>query len=439
MDFEEEEDFSDEMGIDIKDGGSSAVLIGTYGGHEDKQQCTEYLEELESLADTFGVPVLCKMACPVRKVEASTFLSSGKLDEVLAEIANSGANLVIFDAEISPAQQRNLEKRLKVAVMDRTELILEIFAQRAQTKEARLQIELAKAKYEFPRLKRLWSHFSRQSSSGGGHLKGEGEKQIEIDRRLLKKKLERLNDELLEVTKYRQTQSTSRRRSGIPTFAIIGYTNAGKSTLLNALTDAKVFVEDKLFATLDPTTRKFLFPNNQEILLTDTVGFIRKIPHTLVAAFRSTLEAALHDDVLLHLIDASHPLAEEHAIVTRKLLKDLKAEEAPIITVLNKADACEDKTRLEKLKRLYPKTVVISATERTGLENLVEIMMQELSSLRKVVKLKIPQSEYALVADIRRVGHVLYEEYEDNDVLIRAEIPLYSLHKFEPYLHDSDV
>ena len=440
MNFEEDdEDFSDEIGIDIKDGASSAVLVGTYGGHEDKEQCIEYLAELESLADTFGVPVLSKMACPVRKVEASTFLSSGKLDEVIAEIATTGVNLVIFDAEISPAQQRNLEKRLKVAVMDRTELILEIFAGRAQTKEARLQIELAKAKYEFPRLKRLWSHFSRQSSSGGGHLKGEGEKQIEIDRRLLKKKLERLNEELLEVTKYRQTQSTSRRRSGIPTFAIIGYTNAGKSTLLNALTDAKVFVEDKLFATLDPTTRKFLFPNNQEILLTDTVGFIRKIPHTLVAAFRSTLEAALHDDVLLHLIDVSHPLAEEHATVTRKLLKELKAEEAPIITVLNKADACEDNTRLERLKRLYPKSVVISATERTGLESLVEMMMQELSSLRKVLKLKIPQSEYALVADIRRSGHILYEEYEGNDVLIRAEIPLNALHRFDSYINDSDV
>lgn len=433
---EEEEDFSDEMGIDIKEGASSAVLVGTYGGHEDKEQCIEYLAELESLADTFGVPVLSKMACPIRKVEASTFLSSGKLDEVAAEIVSTGSNLVIFDAEISPAQQRNLEKRLKVAVMDRTELILEIFAQRAQTKEARLQIELAKTKYEFPRLKRLWSHFSRQRASGG-YLKGEGEKQIEIDRRLLKKKLERLNDELREVTKYRQTQSASRRRSGIPTFAIIGYTNAGKSTLLNALTDAQVFVEDKLFATLDPTTRKFMFPNNQEILLTDTVGFIRKIPHTLVAAFRSTLEAALHDDVLLHLVDVSHPLAEEHAAVTRKLLKELKAEEAPIITVLNKADACEDKMRIERLKILYPKTVVISATERTGLENLVEMMMQELSSLRKVVKLKIPQSEYAVVADIRRSGHILYEEYEGNDVLIRAEIPLNALHRFDPYLNDS--
>jgi GTP-binding protein HflX len=299
-----------------------------------------------------------------------------------------------------------------------------------------LQIELARTKYQFPRLKRLWSHFSRQRASGG-YLKGEGEKQIELDRRLLKKKLERLNAELYEVTKYRHTQSLSRRRSRIPTFAIIGYTNAGKSTLLNALTDAKVFVEDKLFATLDPTTRKFVFPNNQEILLTDTVGFIRKIPHTLVAAFRSTLEAALHDDVLLHLIDVSNPLAEEHASVTSNLLQELDVEGASIITVLNKADICADKSRIERLKMLYPKTVVISATERQGFESLVGMMMQELSSLRKTVKLKIPQSEYALVADIRRSGHILYEEYEENDVLIRAEIPLNALHRFDKYLNDS--
>lgn len=439
MDLEEEsEDFSDQMGIDVPEGASAATLIGVYGVHENREQCEEYLEELASLAETFGVPVLSKTAYSLKKIEASTFLSSGKLEETAAEMARVGSNLVIFDAEITPAQQRNLEKQLKVAVMDRTELILEIFAQRAQTKEARLQIELARTKYQFPRLKRLWSHFSRQRASGG-YLKGEGEKQIELDRRLLKKKLERLNAELREVTKYRETQSSSRRRSGIPTFAIIGYTNAGKSTLLNALTDAKVFVEDKLFATLDPTTRKFTFPNNQEILLTDTVGFIRKIPHTLVAAFRSTLEAALHDDVLLHLIDASHPLAEEHASVTRNLLKELNVEGASIITVLNKADVCEDSSRLERLKMLYPKTVVISATERQGFESLVGMMMQELSSLRKTVKLKIPQSEYALVADIRRSGHILYEEYEENDVLIRAEIPLNALHRFDNYLNDSEL
>jgi GTPase len=438
MDFEEEEeDFSDEIGINTAAQGESlAVLVGTYSGHVEKEICEEHLDELESLADTFGVPVSAKIPCPIRKIEAATYLNVGKLDEVMQEAQRTHANLVIFDEEISPAQQRNLEKLLKVAVMDRTELILEIFAQRAQTKEAKLQIELAKTKYEFPRLKRLWSHFSRQRASGG-YLKGEGEKQIEIDRRLLKKKLERLTQELREVTKYRQTQRTFRQRSGIPTFAIIGYTNAGKSTLLNALTHAGVFVEDKLFATLDPTTRKFTLPNNQEILLTDTVGFIRKIPHTLVAAFRSTLEAALHDDVLLHLVDISHPMAEEHAATTHALLKELNVENVAMITVLNKVDACQDKGIIERMRLLYPKTVTISALNGTGLDTLAEMMTKELSALRKEVKVKIPQSEYALVAVIRREGNILLEEYEGNDVIIRAEVPLHIAHRFDPYLYDA--
>lgn len=432
----EEEAFSEDKGIETKDGEEgSALLIGVYSGAASHERCEEYLEELENLAETFGVPTVAKMFCPIRKVDASTFLHQGKLDEIEIELARTKANMVIFDEEISPAQQRNLEKRLKVAVMDRTELILEIFAQRAQTKEARLQIELARTKYEFPRLKRLWSHFSRQRASGG-YLKGEGEKQLEIDKRLLKRKVERLNQELKEVKRYRETQKAARKKQGVPTFAIIGYTNVGKSTLLNALTNAKVLVEDKLFATLDPTTRKFTLPNHQEVLLTDTVGFIRKLPHTLVAAFRSTLESALQDDVLLHLVDVSHPLAEEQAETTCLLLKELKAQEEAIITVLNKVDLCEDKKVIDRLRMKYPKTVLISALNKTGLDELAEMMMKELSERREIVKLKIPQKEYAIVASLRRDGNVLYEEYIENDVIIRAEVPTRLLHRFDPYRYN---
>lgn len=429
----DEEEFSPEIGIEKRIGEDSrALLIGTYSGGIHKERCEDYLEELERLADTFGVITVDRVITSLKKIDPATFLHSGKLEEIQKIKEEKKANLIIFDEEISPAQQRNLEKVLKAAVMDRTELILEIFAQRAQTKEARLQVEFAQTKYQFPRLKRLWSHFSRQRASGG-FLKGEGEKQLEIDKRLLKRKLERLTQELNEVKKYRETQRVARRRSGIPTFAIIGYTNAGKSTLLNALTEADVLVEDKLFATLDPTTRKFSLPNKEEILLTDTVGFIRKLPHTLVAAFRSTLEAALQDDVLLHLIDISHPLAEDQAKTTRDLLKELNAQEESIITVLNKVDQCSDLQIIERMRVLFPKLVVISAKTKEGFEELIEKMTQELKERRKVVKLIIPQSEYGLVAEIRRLGHVFYEEYEGNDVIIKAEIPLTAFHHFEAY------
>lgn len=411
---------------------TKALLIGMYAHSKDLPICEEHLSELNELSNTFGVETVGKMACSLKKIDASTYLHQGKLEEVLEAIHQKKANLVIFDEEITPAQQRNLEKLLKVPVMDRTELILEIFAQRAHTKEAQLQVELAKAKYQFPRLKRMWSHFSRQRASGG-YLRGEGEKQIEIDRRLLRKQVDKLREEIREVERYRNVQRTSRIRSGMPTFAIIGYTNAGKSTLLNAMTAADVLVEDKLFATLDPTTRKFTLPNNQEILLTDTVGFIRKLPHTLVAAFKSTLEAAVHDDILLHLIDVSHPLAEEHAATTYEILKELKADERSVINVLNKVDKCEDLKMVYRLKLRYPKTVVISALAHTGFDELMEMMMTALKERRQLMKLKIPQSAYALVTQLRREGNVLSEEYEENDVLLAVEVPLESVHRYLSY------
>ncbi len=432
-----EEEYVEEKGIEAKEGSpSKALLVGVYSRTSLKPVCEEHLAELEELANTFGVETIGKVPCSIRKVDAATFLQEGKLAELREQLEKNRANLLIFDEEISPAQQRNLEKFLKVPVMDRAELILEIFAQRAQTKEARLQVELAKTKYEFPRLKRLWSHFSRQSSSGGGFLKGEGEKQLEIDKRLLNKKLQKLTEEIQEVKKYRQTQAAQRRRSGIPTFAIIGYTNAGKSTLLHALTQADVLIEDKLFATLDPTTRKFMLPNNQEVLLSDTVGFIRKLPHTLVAAFRSTLEATLHDDILIHLIDVSHPMAEEQADTTYKLLQELNIDQENVLTALNKIDQCTDQSMISRFRIKYSKTVPISAKTGEGLDELGDMMVKELSKRRKTIRVKIPQSEYALVSILHREGNVIFEEYEEDCVLIHADVPITLLYRFELYLDD---
>jgi GTPase len=412
----------------------TAYLVASYPSGEDKQAYEENLAELERLCDTFGLSTVGKITCPVKKLDAATFLGIGKIEEIKKLATDLEAEIVLFDDEISPHQQRNLEQIFHKPVIDRTELIIEVFAQRAHTREARLQVELAKVKYQFPRLKRLWTHLSRQSAGGGAYLKGEGEKQIELDRRMLRKKVDRLQEEIEEVKAQRETQRSGRLRSRIPTFAIVGYTNAGKSTLLRALTKADVLVEDKLFATLDTTTRKFSLPNRQEILLIDTVGFIRKLPHMLVAAFRSTLEEATHTDILLHLIDASSPTAEAQAAATQDVLKELGAEKHPMITVLNKVDACTNPLILHKLRIQYPKTVAISAKTGEGFSDLMEMMTKELSSLRKRVRVRVPQSHYALVSELMREGKVYAAEYEGNDVLLDVEIPRHLEYKTEPFL-----
>lgn len=417
-----------------------ALLVSVYkGGPSQKEICLEHLDELALLVDTYGLKVVEKIPCVVRKFEAATFVTEGKLQEIDQKSQEVEADLVIFDDEISPAQQRNLEQIFKKPVIDRTEVILGVFAQRAQTKEARLQIELAQVKYQAPRLKRMWTHLSRQAGTSGGggggaYLKGEGEKQIEIDRRIIRKKIDQLQKEIEEVKSIRETQRSAREKGGIPVFALIGYTNVGKSTLLNALTQANVFVENKLFATLDTTTRKLKLSNNQEILLIDTVGFIRKLPHLLVAAFKSTLEEALYADVLLHIVDVSHPMAEEQAETTFEVLKELNAGDKPVLTLLNKVDACQDKGMIDRMRIKYSKTLPISALNATGFHELEEMIIQELANQRKTVLMKIPQEDYKVVTDIIRQGQVLHQDYEENDVLIKVNIPASLAGKYQQYI-----
>jgi GTP-binding protein HflX len=420
----------------------TALLLGSYTSTKDKSICEDNLNELERLCDTYGLQAVTKVASPIKKIDAGTFLGSGKLDEMLKMSDELGADIILFDDEITPNQQRNLEKLFQRPVIDRTELIIEVFAQRAQTREARLQVELAKVKYQLPRLKRLWTHLSRQAGSGGGggsggaYLRGEGETQIELDRRMLKQRVIQLQKEIKVVEKQRETQRRQRLRTGIPAFAIVGYTNAGKSTLLNALTKADVFVEDKLFATLDTTTRKFTLSNRQEILLVDTVGFIRKIPHMLVAAFKSTLEEAVHTDILLHLVDVSNPQGELQAEETMHVLKELKADQRPIITVLNKIDACQDPCILHRFRLKYPKTVPISALTGQGFEHLMELMIVEIGSLRKIYRLRIPQSHYSLVSELMREGKVIQCDYEENDILLHVEVPGRFESKVKPFIYE---
>lgn len=417
-----------------------ALLVSVYQGAPALPVCREHLDELELLCETYGLETVVKFPCQVRQFNASTFITQGKLEELLQIAAENKVDVVIFDDEITPGQQRNLEKFFKIPVIDRTEVILGVFADRAHSREAKLQVELAQLKYQAPRLKRMWTHLSRQAATAGGgaYLKGEGEKQIEIDRRLLKNRMTQLMKEVEEIKEHRHTQRSAREKAGIPVFAIIGYTNAGKSTLLNSLTEAGTFVEDKLFATLDTTTRKFTLPNNQEILLTDTVGFIRKLPHLLVAAFRSTLEEAVQADILIHLVDASHPMAEEQMDATFEVLKELEAEKKPMITVLNKMDQCENQAVLTKFRLKHPKTILISALEKDGFDALLEHMLEEVKKQRRTVHLRVPQKDYHIVSQVIQKGNVLSQDYEENDVLIKVDLPISFIGRLKLYLLQED-
>lgn len=400
-----------------------ALLVGFYAHGSDKPSCNEHLDELKFLVKTFGVNESEKVPCFLKKIEASTYMGSGKLKELVEYAKANEFDFIVIDEEISPAQQRNLEKAFEKPVMERSEIILSVFAQRAQTKEAKLQIELARAKYQLPRLKRLWTHLSRQRG-GSSYTKGEGEKQIEIDRRLLNTQIAKLEKELQDVRRHRNTQRAKRLRSSIPTFALVGYTNAGKSTLLKALTDADVLVEDKLFATLDTSTKQFTLPGNQKVLLIDTVGFIRKLPHSLIAAFKSTLEESLYTDILLHIVDVSNPMALEHAETTLNVLKELKADKKPMITVLNKVDQCENTALLDRVRLTLPHSVQISALKKEGFDELFDKMKEFLEGSTKTLHLKIPQKEFKYLTEILERGTVLEQEYEGNDILLTASCPL---------------
>jgi GTP-binding protein HflX len=398
-----------------------ALLVSAYELKSCKETAQSLLCELEELVETLGVPITDRMLVPMREVHARYLLGSGKAEEIAQRIQAEGIDALIFDNELTPSQQRNWEALTKVAVLDRQEVILDIFAQRAQTHEARLQIELARLEYALPRLTRAWGHLVRQG--GGIGAKGEGESQLEQDKRRIRVAIGRLKAELEKVRSARSTQRKDRKRAPVPNAAIVGYTNAGKSSLLRRLTGANVLVEDKLFATLDTTTRKVALPNNQPLLLTDTVGFVRRLPHRLVESFRATLEESVLSDFLIHVLDASQPEVLTFHDTTMKVLGDLGAEEKRTILVFNKIDKVEPPAALDPLRRRFPGAHFVSVHTGEGIDGLLEHMAEEVSGEARICKLQIPVSQGGKLARLHRSAKVLHTEYADDLVCVTAVLP----------------
>ena len=392
----------------------------------------ESLEELAELAGTAGAEIIGDGHQKLERPHAATFIGKGKAAEFADRCKQGAVDTVIFDDELSPAQTRNLERLFDCKVLDRTALILDIFAQRARTREGKMQIELAQLQHILPRLTRFWTHLSRQK--GGIGMRGDGETQLEVDRRRILERISRLRRDLEEVKKHRTTQRRGRQRSHWPLVSIVGYTNAGKSTLLNALTGAAVLAEDKLFATLDPTTRRVRLPTNQNALLSDTVGFIRKLPHQLVESFKATLEEVVEADLLMHVVDAANPAAAEQVAAVNEVLKEIQADDKPTLMVFNKTDLLPARNGNLHWVREHDHAVAISARKKQGLDELLAELGTMLRPIRAHLSLTIPQSNGQALARIRSIGQVDEEHYEGNQVHLKARIPPHLREEFAPYI-----
>jgi GTP-binding protein HflX len=398
-----------------------ALLVGACFDAAERDTAGSLLEELAELVATLGVPIGGSLLIQQRESHARLLVGSGKAEEIAEHARAGGCNLIVFDNELTPSQQRNWEKLAGCAVIDRQEVILDIFAQRAQTAEARLQIELARAEYSLPRLTRAWGHLVRQGGGIGG--RGEGESQLEQDKRRLRGQIDRLRRELEQVRAARATQRKDRQRTPVPNAAIVGYTNAGKSSLLRKLTGAEVLVEDKLFATLDTTTRRVQLPSNQPLLLTDTVGFVRRLPHRLVEAFNATLEESVLADFLLHVLDASQPAVLDFYHTTMRVLAELAAGEKPMLVVFNKIDRIADPSVLAGLRRHFPDAAFISAQTGEGLPALLSRLDEWVTRTATTRELRLPASDGATLARLHREAQVHEVHYEEDSVRVVATLP----------------
>jgi GTPase len=409
-----------------------ALLISVYQSAAQKEESESLLIELNSLVDTLGIPVLDSLLVRVQEPNPRYLVGSGKAEEIFEHAKHLEADVIVFDNGLSPAQQRNWEAMTGLAVIDREEVILDIFAQRARTKEARLQVDLARMEYSLPRLTRAWRHLGRQGGGLGG--KGEGETQLETDRRLIRTHIDRLKGDLDLVRLRRATQRKQRERLPLPNAAIVGYTNVGKSALLKRLTGARVLVEDKLFATLDTTTRRVDLPSGQGLLLTDTVGFVRNLPHRLIEAFKATLEEAVLSDFLIHILDASDPRVYDFYQTTIRVLGELGADAKKMITVLNKVDLIADESTLHALRLHFADGIFVSVRSGEGLKELRHRMADLLADRVSKVELALPLSRTDLLSLLHRTGHVLSASYEHSHVIVVASVSPKVYARIEPFL-----
>jgi len=407
------------------------VLVGLEHDGVSRWDLEESMSELRELAATAGANVVDTVTQKLQHPTAPYYIGKGKAEEVAAICTEHGAGSIIFDDELSPAQGRNLETVTSKKILDRTQLILDIFARRARSREGRLQIELAQLQYLLPRLTRMWTHLSRQT--GGIGTRGPGETQLEVDRRRVQERIARLQKDLEEVRKHRAIQREGRARHQWPVVAIVGYTNAGKSSLLNRLTKAGVLAEDKLFATLDPTTRQFVLPNKLKVLFTDTVGFIRKLPTTVIESFKATLEELKSADLLVHVVDVSHPQWEEHIAATESVISELDAAGKHTLIVFNKIDRVSNPEAIGAALARYPHSVAVSVKTGENLEQFVDELQNQLSAWRLRQRFRIPQGDSSALAELHRAGHVVEIAYEGDDALVTAHIPPALEAKFAHY------
>jgi GTPase len=411
------------------------LLVGVELKKGSAWDTNDSLDELAELAQTAGGVVAGRATQKLETPYAGTFIGTGKAAELAKKCKEEDVDTVIFDDELTGAQARNLEKIFECKVLDRTSLILDIFAQRARTREGKLQVECAQLEHLLPRLTRYWGHLSRQSG-GIGMRGGEGESQLEADRRKVQERLDGIREELVLVRRQRSTQRAGRKRSEWPLASIVGYTNAGKSTLLNKLTGANVFAENLLFATLDPTTRRLRLPTNQNVLLSDTVGFIRKLPHDLVEAFKATLEEVIEADLLLHVVDVSHPQADEQIDAVNNVLRELGAIEKPTLMVFNKIDRFQVSGELARFRDRFPNAVAISAKTGDGIEALLADIGLALRPIREFVELKIPHDKPHVMARLHEVAQVIERNYKGKAARFKARIPPHLRREFAPYIQD---